>query len=112
VAAFDLYVDLAAAAVHSLLGSIDGRGGFYMGADQDIAAVADAAQDTACVVGGFYYMIPLHSEGIIILAAIAGGHGGSVADLHGLHGADGHGGLGQQGIQLAEDGITDPGGNP
>jgi len=51
VAAFDFDGNIFAVFVDGLLGSSNGRGRFETSPDNDIASVADTAQDTSGMVG-------------------------------------------------------------
>ena len=53
-----------------LLWLADGRGWLDVGTEDNFAAIADAAHDTACVVGGFDNLTVFNSESVIVCGTV------------------------------------------
>ena len=70
VSALDGNVDFLTLFVYGLLGAEDRRGGLYMRPQDNGVTVADAAQNTAGVVGCFYGFAVLRAESVIVFAAV------------------------------------------
>lgn len=110
VAPLDIDADFFPGFIDGLLGLEDGGRRLYMCADQNAAAVADAAEDTARVVRPFGDFAVSDTEEIIVLAACPAGDLTAVSDFHRLDRPDGHNGFCEVRIQLLKHRIADSGG--
>ena len=79
-------------------------------AENDIAAVADAAQDAAGMIGQLFEgSVRGIGVGVVILASAGSGHSEAVADLETLDCSDGKNSFSEVGVQLFEGGIAHAG---
>ena len=110
MASFDPDTDIFILFVYGILFHRDGRSGLDGSAENDIAAVADAAKDSAGMIGKLLKRT-VRSIGIrvIILTSAGSGCCKTVTDLKTFDGADGKDRFSEIGIQFFKSRITNAG---